>query len=112
LAVTWPDLSDVKTWLTIDDAIDDGTLRVGMDAASATMTRSLRFPLSDEGDAESEYLPDDLALAFYLRVQRYLMRRNTALGVVGFGDFGAVRVARTDPDIEEIERKYRKPVFG
>jgi hypothetical protein len=112
VAVTWPQLDDVKSWLTIDDTIDDDTLRSGMDAAEATMTRSLRFPLLDESDADTEYLPDDLRLAFLLRVQRYLNRRNSAIGVVGFGDFGPVRVSNRDPDIEELERKYRIPVFG
>lgn len=56
--------------------------------------------------------PADLAQAIVLRTARLLARRNSPDGIVGVGEFGPVRIASVDRDINELEAPYRRVVFG
>lgn len=56
--------------------------------------------------------PEALVQAVILRTARYLARRDTPTGVLGVGEFGPVRIASVDRDIEELEAPWRRVVFG
>jgi hypothetical protein len=43
---------------------------------------------------------------------RQYKRYDSPLGVAGFGDMGAVRVSRIDPDIQSMLAPYRRNVIG
>lgn len=105
----FPSLDDVKAWMKLADDVDDAALTAGMKAAESHMLSQLDLPTDDFGD---EVLNDDLAQAFLLRVQRYLARRNSPDGLVGFAEFGAARVLSLDPDIERLEGPYKKIVLA
>ncbi|MDO5534372.1 MAG: hypothetical protein Q4F65_06955 [Propionibacteriaceae bacterium] len=69
------------------------------------------WPQVDEG-GEPIAAPGALVQAVALRTNRLLARRNSPDGIVGVGEFGPVRVSAVDRDIEELEKPYRRVVFG
>lgn len=109
--MAYPTLDDVKAYMKIDaaDTSDDAAITRGMKAAESHQRSQLDLPTDDFGD---ESLSDDLVQAFLLRVQRYLARRNSPDGVVGFQEFGPVRVSSYDADIERLEGPYTKTVLA
>lgn len=56
----------------------------------------------------STAVPTDIKQAANLLAIRQFKRYDSPLGVAGFGDIGAIRVSRIDPDIEAILMPYRK----
>ena len=56
--------------------------------------------------------PADLVQAVVLRTARLLARRNSPDGIVGVGEFGPVRIASIDRDIEHLEAPYKRVVFA
>jgi hypothetical protein len=57
-------------------------------------------------------MPDDYTQAIVMQSARLWERRNTPNGVAGFGEFGAVRVSRLDPDVAALLGPYEVPEFG
>jgi hypothetical protein len=57
-------------------------------------------------------IPVDVQQACVLMSLRQYSRYNSPLGVAGFGDMGAVRVSRIDPDIQSMLAPYRRNVVG
>lgn len=54
-------------------------------------------------------IPDAVREATILRASQLFTRRDSPLGVAGFGDMGAMRVSRfVDPDVESLLAPYRK----
>lgn len=53
-------------------------------------------------------IPDDVQEACLLLSARYYKRRGSPEGVSGFGEYGAVRLARTDPDVMALLAPYTK----
>lgn len=54
----------------------------------------------------SDPMTDSQELAITMQCARLWRRRDTPEGVLAFGDLGAVRVSRLDPDVEEmLDRK-------
>lgn len=98
-----PTLAEVKDWLRVVDEIDDVALGEGLATAIAYQVRYYRI---------TEVYPDDLRLAAMLRTARYLARRSSPEGLVGFGDFGPVQIATVDRDIRELEAPWMKPVVA
>jgi hypothetical protein len=43
---------------------------------------------------------------------RQFKRYDSPLGIAGFGDIGAMRVSRIDPDIESMLMPFRKVSFA
>jgi hypothetical protein len=39
---------------------------------------------------------------------RQFKRYDSPLGVAGFGDIGAIRVGRTDPDVEALVQPFKR----
>lgn len=101
MATTFPTIADLKAWLKIDDTVDDVALTEAVNAATAAQTAQL--DLTDSDGVELAVLPDDVRQAWLLRAQRYLARRNSPEGLVGFGDFAPAQVARFDSDVRLLE---------
>jgi hypothetical protein len=47
-------------------------------------------------------IPDDIVEAAILKAVSLFQRKDAPFGVAGFGDFGAVRITRRDPDVLEL----------
>lgn len=57
-------------------------------------------------------VPTDIRQACNLIAIRQYKRYDSPLGVAGFGDLGAIRVSRFDPDVETLLGPYRKLRFA
>lgn len=57
-------------------------------------------------------LPDDIAEAAILKATSLFKRREAPFGVAGFGEFGAVRITRADPDVVELLEPYVPPAVA
>ncbi len=53
-------------------------------------------------------VPTDIKMASVILSARLWKRFDSVLGVAGFGDLGAVRVSRFDPDIEALIGPYKR----
>jgi hypothetical protein len=53
-------------------------------------------------------IPTIITQACVLQSSRIYKRLDAPFGVAGFGDMGAVRVSRTDPDVYALISKYRR----
>jgi len=79
------------------------------------------FPIDPIGEAAVKVtatfgfgtaVPTDVQQACVLMSLRQFKRYDSPLGVAGFGDMGAVRVSRIDPDIQSMLAPYRRNVVG
>jgi len=57
-------------------------------------------------------IPDAINQACILYSMRQFKRYDSPLGIAGFGDIGAMRVSRIDPDIESMLMPFRKVSFA
>lgn len=57
-------------------------------------------------------VPTAVKQATVLYSMRQFKRYDSPLGVAGFGDIGAIRVSRFDPDVESMLSPYRKVRMG
>jgi len=57
-------------------------------------------------------VPTAVKQATVLYSMRQFKRYDSPLGVAGFGDIGAIRVSRFDPDVEAMVSPYRKVRMG
>ena len=79
----------------------------------------LVFPL-DSGEATVQVtgvfgfssVPTEVKQAAVLLASRIFKRNDSPLGVAGFGDLGAIRVSRIDPDIESMLSAWKKIRFA
>ena len=53
-------------------------------------------------------VPIDIKQATILLAMRQFKRYDSPLGVAGFGDLGAIRVGRIDPDVDALIQPFRK----
>lgn len=98
-----PTLDEVKAWLGVTNDGSDQAIAEALTAAVQWQRSHLVFPADHRG----HYYPPELRQACLLRVRRLLARRDSPVGVVGFGDYGAVSVGRTDPDVDALESAWR-----
>lgn len=84
-------------------------------------TNNYLFPIDPIGEAAVKVtasfgfgtaVPTDVQQACVLMSLRQFKRYDSPLGVAGFGDAGAVRVSRIDPDIQSMLAPYRRNVVG
>lgn len=73
-------------------------------SARATLRVTARFGWSD--------VPDEVNEACILRAAAIFKRKEAVFGVAGFGDFGAVRITRSDPDVWALLHPYIKIGVG
>lgn len=57
-------------------------------------------------------VPDEIAEATRLQAARLFRRKDSPEGVAGSAEWGAIRLARIDPDVEALIRPYALPGFG
>lgn len=57
-------------------------------------------------------IPDDVSQATILKAVALFKRKDAPFGVAGFGDFGAVRISRSDPDVIDLLTGYVRPEFA
>jgi hypothetical protein len=55
-------------------------------------------------------VPTAVKQATILLAMRQFKRYDSPLGVAGFGDIGAIRVGRTDPDVQALLAPFMKTV--
>ena len=57
-------------------------------------------------------IPTDVNEASIIKAASLFKRKDAPFGVAGFGDFGAVRIGRNDPDVVSLLSTYVRPVVG
>ncbi|MBM7083606.1 head-tail connector protein [Micromonospora humidisoli] len=57
-------------------------------------------------------VPDEVRQATLLQAARLHKRRGSPEGIAGSAEWGAVRVSRTDPDVEALVSPYVLPAFA
>ena len=100
-----PTLADIKELLSVSTSGTDDLMQNALDSAVAEQRKTLNFPTDSGGQP---FYPPELISALVLRVSRFLSRRSSPAGVVGFGDFGAVTVPRGDADIDKLEMPFKE----
>lgn len=120
----WPTLKEVRTFLRLQPdpdqdgiistalaaAVDYGVGRMGfvvtLDIDGATLIYTPRYP------PDATDLPDSAHQACVMDAARLYRRRDSVDGTIGFGDMGAIRVGRTDADVERLYARAAPLVFG
>lgn len=105
---TWPDITEVRAYI---GEVNDDQMLVLTNCLSAAVAY-IGWRCDDQLESETtgdydEIVPAALREATLLLTSRLFRRRLSPEGVAGFGDFGAVRVTRLDPDIETMITPYR-----
>jgi len=108
----WPSLKEVRGFLRLQpDSTEDAVLQTALAAAIDYGNRRLNYkypvPPFDDGT-----LPDVAHQACLIHAARLYRRRDSVDGTIGFGDLGAIRVGRTDPDVDSLYAACGPLVFG
>lgn len=69
-------------------------------------------PVQVQGVFGWSAIPGAVKQACILLAMRQFKRYDSPLGVAGFGDLGAIRVGRVDPDVEALLAPFRKSVVS
>jgi hypothetical protein len=99
---TWPTILEARDYIgeVNDDQI--GVLEGTLNAVIAYIGWRCEDELEQDTVDYDEVVPANLREATLLQTARTFRRRLSPEGVAGFGDFGAVRVTRVDPDVEAM----------
>ena len=108
----YPKLQEVRSLLRLQpDATEDGIITTALAAAIDYANRRLayKYPIPPYDDGT---LPDAAHEACLLHAARLYRRRDSIDGTISWGDLGAIRVGRTDPDVEALYAVCGPMVFG
>ena len=108
----WPKLQEVRSVLRLQpDPVEDGIITTALAAAIDYANRRLayKYPIPPYDDGT---LPDAAHEACLLHAARLYRRRDSIDGTISWGDLGAIRVGRIDPDIEQLYATVGPLVFG
>ena len=108
----YPKLQEVRSLLRLQpDATEDGIITTALAAAIDYANRRLayKYPIPPYDDGT---LPDAAHEACLLHAARLYRRRDSIDGTISWGDLGAIRVGRIDPDIEQLYATVGPLVFG
>ncbi len=96
---TWPDIGETRDY--VGEVKDDQMpiLEQCLDAAILYIEFRTDGNITEDDDYV-DIVPENVRLATLQLAAREFRRRLSPGGVEGFGDFGAVRITRVDPDIE------------
>lgn len=83
-------------------AIDNLTFPTNYGEATVEVTGTFGF----------SSVPTEVKQACILLSSRIFKRNDSPLGVAGFGDLGAIRVSRVDPDIDAMLSAWKKPRYA
>jgi hypothetical protein len=108
----WPKLAEVRALLRLqpdpnEDAVIQTALSAAIDVGNGRLNFKYPVPPNDDGT-----LPDAAHEACLLHAARLYRRRDSLDGTIGFGDLGAIRVGRLDPDVEALYSTVASLVFG
>lgn len=96
----WPDIDDAEAY--IGEVKADQLPVLTECLAAATYYIDWRCTIEVDEDTEEPIVPDSVREATLMLTSRLFRRRLSPEGVSDFGEFGAVRVTRVDPDIERL----------
>lgn len=109
---TWPDIGDAI--LYVGEVTDDQkpVLSECFEAALEKVDYHVDPDLIEVDGDYNDIVPYTVRLAVLMQTSRWFRRRLSPEGVAGFGEFGAVRVMRLDPDIMEAITSSGKRSWG
>jgi hypothetical protein len=96
---TWPDIGETREYVGEVSDEQMPVLQVCLDAAVDYIGFRTDGNITEDDDYV-DIVPENVRLATLQLAAREFRRRLSPGGVEGFGDFGAVRITRVDPDIE------------
>jgi hypothetical protein len=110
----WPSLPDVRKFLRIEGTADDAVIDTARKAAISYGIHKLgqeptglwTYP------EDTTTLPDNAYQACLMHAARLYRRRDSVDGTISWGDMGAMRVGRVDPDVEALYGVIAPIVFG
>jgi hypothetical protein len=101
----WPDIDEYKQWARVVDTVDDVAIDQALSAVMAAIVA--RCPVLATAPC-----PEDALYACLLWTNRLLVRRQSPEGIVGIADMGAVKIMRTDADIDDLLAPWKEPVVA
>jgi hypothetical protein len=119
----WPTLKEVRSFLRLQpDPTEDAVIQTALSAAVEYGVGRMGSTLvyDDQGDitrvpnypADTTELPDRAHEACLIHSARLYRRRDSVDGTIGFGDMGAIRIGRTDADVDALYASTGPMVFG
>lgn len=96
---TWPDIGETHQYIGEVEDAQMPVLQECFEAALEKVQYHVDDDLIEEDDDYVDIVPHTIRLAVMMQSSRWFRRRLSPEGVAGFGEFGAVRVTRLDPDI-------------
>ncbi len=106
-----------QTWASSDYQVEPlNNLVKGRSVNNLRAVGSYTFPVYGDGLAAVEVtakwgwpaVPDSIKQATLMLSSRLYGRKASPMGVIGVGDFGPVRISRSDPDIAHLLMDYRR----
>jgi len=105
------------TWASSDYQVEPlNNLTKGRGVNNIRAVGSQTFPVYGDGLASVEVtadwgwpaVPDSIKQSALMLASRLYGRKASPMGVIGVGDFGPVRISRSDPDIAHLLMDYRR----
>lgn len=120
--VTFPTTLTVNTDFILEPRNADQYASASFDAYAFWEVRAVNgriFYPSSDGPAMSvtarygwSAVPPEVEQAAILKAASLFKRKDAPFGVAGFGEFGAVRITRSDPDVMDLLEGYTLPGFA
>jgi len=105
------------TWASTDIQVEPlNNLVKGRSVNNLRAVGDYLFPVYGDGLASVEVtakwgwpaVPDPIEQATLMMASRLYGRKASPMGVIGVGDFGPVRISRSDPDVAHMLMDYRR----
>jgi len=114
MATAWPTLVEVRAFLRLQpNPTDDGVISTALAAAIDYGDRRTNYRWTPSAGPDwTPPMPDVVHMACLEHAARLYKRRDTVDGTIAWGDMGALRVPRIDPDIESLYTAVGPVVFG
>ena len=106
-----------QTWSSSDYQVEPlNNLVKGRSVNNLRAVGDYLFPVYGDGLASVEVtakwgwpaVPDPIEQATLMMASRLYGRKASPMGVIGVGDFGPVRISRSDPDVAHMLMDYRR----
>ena len=106
-----------QTWASSDYQVEPlNNLVKGRSVNNLRAVGDYLFPVYGDGLASVEVtakwgwpaVPDPIEQATLMMASRLYGRKSSPMGVIGVGDFGPVRISRSDPDVAHMLMDYRR----
>jgi hypothetical protein len=108
----WPTIQELRKMLRLQpDPNEDQVLQWALDAAVDYGNRKTTYRYDPTGSPALDP-PAVVHEACLLDAARIYRRRDSIDGTISWGDMGAVRVGRADPDVDRLYSSVAPLVFG